>query len=41
MSLQKRIAVVTGGARGIGKCISMKLAQAGAIVIIADTAEDV
>lgn len=35
-SLQDRIAVVTGGARGIGFSTSEALAEAGALVIIAD-----
>ena len=41
----KKIAVVTGGARGIGKAIAMELAKAGNIVVInyngsADKAEE-
>jgi 3-oxoacyl-[acyl-carrier protein] reductase len=33
MTLKNRIAIVTGGSRGIGKAIAMKLAKEGAIVI--------
>lgn len=34
MSLQNKVAIVTGGARDIGKCISLKLAREGAKVVI-------
>ena len=37
--LQGRVAVVTGGARGIGLAIAQRLAQAGAAVAIADLDE--
>jgi NAD(P)-dependent dehydrogenase (short-subunit alcohol dehydrogenase family) len=36
MSLRERVAVVTGGARGIGFAIASRLAEAGAHVAIAD-----
>jgi NAD(P)-dependent dehydrogenase (short-subunit alcohol dehydrogenase family) len=36
MSLRDRVAVVTGGARGIGAAISRRLAEAGASVVVAD-----
>lgn len=35
-SLDRRIAVVTGAARGIGEAISLRLAQMGAHVVLAD-----
>jgi 3-oxoacyl-[acyl-carrier protein] reductase len=35
-SMEGRIAIVTGGARGIGKAISQQLAQRGASLVIAD-----
>ena len=38
--LEERVAVVTGGGRGIGKTIAAKLAETGARVVVADVDED-
>ena len=36
MKLQNKIAMVTGGAQGIGAAIATRFAQEGATVVIAD-----
>ncbi len=36
MDLTNRVAIVTGGARGIGQAIAVRLAEAGASLVIAD-----
>ena len=36
MKLKERVAIVTGGAQGIGKAYALKLAEEGAKVVIAD-----
>lgn len=38
--LSKDVAIVTGGAQGIGKAIAIRLAEEGAIVVIADIDEE-
>ena len=38
MDLSSRVAIVTGGARGIGREIALKLAGAGATVVVSDIA---
>jgi pyridoxal 4-dehydrogenase len=40
MKLKDRVAIVTGGAQGIGKAIASKLSEEGASVTIADINED-
>jgi len=39
MDLSNRVAIVTGSARGIGRAIALKLAEAGAAVVVSDIAE--
>jgi glucose 1-dehydrogenase len=38
--LDGKVAIVTGGASGIGRAIAIRFAAEGAIVVVADTRED-
>jgi len=40
MTLKDKVAVVTGSARGIGKMIAVKLAEAGADIVVSDVIEE-
>jgi pyridoxal 4-dehydrogenase len=40
MKLEHRVAIVTGGAQGIGRAIADKLSEEGASVVVADINED-
>ena len=40
MKLEGRVAIVTGGAQGIGRAIAEKLSEEGALVVIADINEE-
>jgi NAD(P)-dependent dehydrogenase (short-subunit alcohol dehydrogenase family) len=39
-ALSHRVVIVTGGARGIGKAIALRCAEAGAAIVIADVEDD-
>jgi len=41
MGLENKVAIVTGAARGIGKSIAKKLAQAGATVVVCDLLDEI
>jgi NAD(P)-dependent dehydrogenase (short-subunit alcohol dehydrogenase family) len=40
MELRDKVAVVTGGASGIGRATTLQLAEAGAVVVVADLNEE-
>ena len=40
IDLKGKVALVTGSARGIGRSVAEKLAEAGADIVIADLMED-
>ena len=40
-ALSGKVAIVTGGARGIGRTIALKMAQAGADIVLCDILDEV
>jgi 3-oxoacyl-[acyl-carrier protein] reductase/7-alpha-hydroxysteroid dehydrogenase len=40
MKLKDRVAVITGGSRGLGKAIARRFLEEGAVVVITATKED-
>jgi len=41
MGLENKVAIITGGARGIGKAIARKLSQEGAAIVLCDLLDEV
>lgn len=41
MGLENKVAIITGGARGIGKAIARKLSQEGAAIVVCDLLDEI